>query len=58
MMDGGYDQLKNYEAAKKYDAQAIIPLNLCNEKEPPAGFTSKWYCLLFHGLRNGLLGCR
>ena len=40
MMDAGYDQLKNYEAAKKHGAQAIIPLNLRNEKEPPAGFTS------------------
>jgi IS5 family transposase len=40
MMDGGYDQLKNYEAARRYGAQAIIPLNLRNEKEPPAGFTS------------------
>lgn len=40
MMDAGYDQMKNYEAAKKHGAQAIIPLNLRNEKEPPAGFTS------------------
>ena len=40
MMDAGYDQLKNYIAAKKHGAQAIIPLNLRNEKEPPAGFTS------------------
>lgn len=39
-MDAGYDQLKNYEAAHKNSAQAIIPLNLRNEKEPPAGMTS------------------
>jgi len=38
--DGGYDQLKNYEIADYYGAQAIIPLNLRNEKEPPAGFAS------------------
>lgn len=40
MMDAGYDQLKNYEAAKNIGAQAIIPLNLRNEKEPPAGMAS------------------
>lgn len=40
IMDGGYDQLKNYEAAFKVGAQAIIPLNPRNEKEPPAGFAS------------------
>ena len=28
--DSGYDQLKNYEAAKAHGAQAIIPLNLRN----------------------------
>ncbi|MGG3997212.1 transposase, partial [Aneurinibacillus thermoaerophilus] len=36
----GYDQLKNYEAAHELNAQAIIPLNLRNEKEPPTGFSS------------------
>ncbi|WP_212943886.1 transposase, partial [Paenibacillus antibioticophila] len=36
----GYDQLKNYEAARNVKAQAIIPMNLRNEKEPPAGMTS------------------
>lgn len=40
MMDGGYDQVKNYETAYDLGAQAIIPLNLRNEKEPPAGFSS------------------
>jgi len=40
MMDAGYDQLKNYIAARSIGAQAIIPLNLRNEKEPPAGMTS------------------
>lgn len=40
MMDAGYDQLKNYIAARRIGAQAIIPLNLRNEKEPPAGMTS------------------
>lgn len=40
IMDAGYDQRKNYEAAQQQKAQAIIPLNLRNEKEPPAGLTS------------------
>lgn len=31
---------KNYEAAHNVGAQAIIPLNLRNEKEPPEGFSS------------------
>jgi hypothetical protein len=39
IMDAGYDQRKNYEAAYQKGAQAIIPLNLRNEKEPPAGFS-------------------
>ncbi|WP_307344037.1 transposase, partial [Caldalkalibacillus uzonensis] len=38
--DAGYDQLKCYQAARDYGAQAIIPLNLRNEKEPPEGMTS------------------
>ena len=37
--DAGYDQRKNYEAVAPYDAQAIIPLNLRNEKIPPATFS-------------------
>lgn len=37
--DAGYDQIKNYEIANYYNTQAIIPLNLRNEKEPPAGFS-------------------
>lgn len=41
MLDAAYDQLKNYEAARNVKAQAIIPLNPRNEKEPPAGITSK-----------------
>ncbi len=40
--DAGYDQSKNYQIARHYAAQAIIPLNLRNEKEPPAGFSSIW----------------
>lgn len=36
-MDASYDQSKNYEAAKDAFAQAIIPLNLRNEKIPPEG---------------------
>ncbi|WP_327884717.1 hypothetical protein [Aneurinibacillus migulanus] len=38
MMDAGYDQLKNDEVAHKLKAQAIIPFNVRNEKEPPTGF--------------------
>ncbi|WP_098743605.1 transposase [Paenibacillus sp. EZ-K15] len=41
MLDAGYDQMKNYEAARNVKAQAIIPLNPRNEKEPPAGITGK-----------------
>ncbi|MNC08611.1 Transposase DDE domain protein [compost metagenome] len=41
MLDAGYDQMKNYEAARSAKAQAIIPLNPRNEKEPPAGITRK-----------------
>lgn len=41
MLDAGYDQMKNYEAARNVKAQAIIPLNPRNEKEPPAGMTRK-----------------
>lgn len=37
--DSGYDQLKNYEAAKTHGAQAIIPLNLRNAQEAPEGFS-------------------
>jgi transposase, IS5 family len=37
MLDAGYDQIKSYEAARNVKAQAIIPLNPRNEKEPPAG---------------------
>nr|WP_223275749.1 transposase [Paenibacillus elgii] len=40
VFDAGYDQLKNYETARNLKAQAIIPMNLRNEKEPPAGMTS------------------
>jgi len=40
MLDAGYDQLKVYEAARNVKAQAIIPLNLRREKEPPAGMLS------------------
>lgn len=37
LMDAGYDQKKNYEAARALGAQAIIPMNRRNEKEPPEG---------------------
>lgn len=40
MLDAGYDQLKIYEAARNVKAQAIIPMNPRNEKEPPAGMTA------------------
>jgi hypothetical protein len=40
VLDAGYDQLKNYETARNLKAQAIIPMNLRNEKEPPSGMTS------------------
>jgi IS5 family transposase len=40
VMDAGYDQVKNYEAARGYGAQAIIALNKRGEKEPPAGIAS------------------
>lgn len=40
MLDAGYDQMKVYEAARKVNAQAIIPLNPRGEKEPPAGMTT------------------
>lgn len=41
MLDAGFDQMKNYEAARNVKAQAIIPLNPRDEKEPPAGITRK-----------------
>ncbi|MCL6445408.1 MAG: transposase [Alicyclobacillus sp.] len=37
LMDAGYDQVKNYEAARAMGAQAMIPMNRRNEKEPPEG---------------------
>ncbi|WP_341770546.1 transposase [Alicyclobacillus sacchari] len=40
MMDAGYDQAKNGEAARQYGAQAIIALNKRGEKEPPIGIAS------------------
>jgi transposase, IS5 family len=40
ILDAGYDQLKNYAVARNVKAQAIIPMNLRNEKEPPAGMMS------------------
>ncbi|ETT50659.1 transposase IS4 family protein [Paenibacillus sp. FSL H8-237] len=41
MLGAGYDQMKNYEAARNVKAQAIIPLNARNEKKPPTGITRK-----------------
>lgn len=40
MMDTGYDQVKNYDAARNYGAQAIIALNRRGEKETPARMAS------------------
>jgi IS5 family transposase len=40
MMDAGYDQVKNYQAARDDGAQAIIALNKRGEKEPPAGMST------------------
>jgi len=40
VLDSGYDQMKVYEAARNVKAQAIIPLNLRGEEEPPAGITT------------------
>nr|WP_326492946.1 transposase [Alicyclobacillus fastidiosus] len=40
MMDAGYDQMKNYVAARNYGAQAIIALNKRGEKEPPEGMST------------------
>lgn len=49
----GYDQVKNYEAARcGYGAQAIIAFNKRGEKEPPAGMECiRWYTLLLYGFR-------
>lgn len=40
MLDAGYAQLKVYETAQNVMAQAIIPLNYREEREPPAGMTT------------------
>jgi len=63
--DAGYDQLKCYQAAKHYGAQAIIPLNLRNEKEPPEGMTSNGtpvcsmgYEMTYWGAEDGYLKFR
>ncbi|NLP17529.1 MAG: hypothetical protein GX376_00375 [Firmicutes bacterium] len=37
--DASYEQRKNYEAVAHYNAQATVPLNLRNEKIPPAVFS-------------------
>lgn len=65
MMDAGYDQIKNYEVVHKHGAQAIIPLNLRGEKEPPAGFTSNGtpkcsmgFCMTYWGADNDVLKFR
>ncbi|WP_217640069.1 hypothetical protein [Fontibacillus panacisegetis] len=41
ILDAGYNQMKNYEAARNVMVQAIIPLNPGNEKEPQAEITRK-----------------
>jgi IS5 family transposase len=65
MLDAGYDQMKNYETARNVKAQAIIPLNPRNEKEPPAGITSKGtpccsmgFPMTYWGQENGRLKFR
>ncbi|GMA62169.1 hypothetical protein GCM10025859_26090 [Alicyclobacillus fastidiosus] len=40
MIDAGYDQMKNYEAARGHGAPAIIAMNKKGEKEPPVGVSS------------------
>ncbi|MNI97119.1 hypothetical protein D3C73_1557010 [compost metagenome] len=40
VLDGGHDQLRNYETAHNLKVQAIIPLILRNEKEPTVGINS------------------
>lgn len=62
--DAGYNQQKNYEAVAHYDAQAIIPLNLRNEKIPSAGFSfhgnppcSMGYDMVYWGC-DGVLICK
>lgn len=55
IMDGVYDQLKNYESAKNIGAQAIIPLNLRNENDSRRNCL-QWNPTLFYGVRNDLLG--
>ncbi|WP_242835299.1 transposase, partial [Ruminiclostridium papyrosolvens] len=56
MLDAGYDQLKVYEAAQIVKAQAIIPLNLRREKEPPAGITANGTPCCSNGLCHDVLG--
>ncbi|NPV27124.1 MAG: transposase [Firmicutes bacterium] len=65
LADSGYDQLKNYEAAKAHGAQAIIPLNLRNAKEPPEGFSfngtprcSMGYDMVYWGCEKNYLKFR
>ncbi|MGE5575120.1 MAG: transposase [Ignavibacteria bacterium] len=65
IMDAGYDQKKNYETARAHGAQAIIPLNLRNEKEPPAGFSfngtprcSMGYNMIYWGVDGNYLKFR
>lgn len=65
VMDAGYDQRKNYEAAKNASAQAIIPLNPRNEQEPPAGMLangtpvcSMGYPMVYWGSDNDILKFR
>jgi len=65
MLDAGYDQLKVYEAARNVKAQAIIPLNLRREQEPPAGIMangtpccSMGYAMTYWGADGDMLKFR
>lgn len=61
ILDAGYDQLENYETAWNLKARAIIPMNLRNEKESPAGMTSSGspccstsYAMTYWGVDGGI----
>ncbi|WP_041695058.1 transposase [Alicyclobacillus acidocaldarius] len=65
LMDAGYDQTKNYEAARALGGQAIIPLNRRNEKEPPEGMDfdgtprcTMGYRMTYWGVHNAWLKFR
>ncbi|NLU51188.1 MAG: transposase [Syntrophomonadaceae bacterium] len=54
VMDAAYDGREIYELIhKEYHAQAIIPLNRRNAKQPQAGFCSAGYRMVYWGSSNG-----